>query len=193
MKRTVILLVVIAALALAAIYQNKTKSDEMMNALGEQTEGTAKTLEQKAKAGFLAPQLSLPNLNDEPVALGGEREQMTLINFWASWCGPCELEAPDLQQLAEKYEGRLLLLGVNATSYDKERQAREFVEEYGFTFPILMDREGKAADRYVITSFPTSLLVDKSGVVKERITGVIPLKEWHNKIGRWLAQEDKTS
>ncbi|UVI28053.1 TlpA family protein disulfide reductase [Paenibacillus spongiae] len=176
MKRTLVLLGVILVLALAAVYQNKGKSDEAITA----------STEMKPKPGFVAPTLNLPDLDDQKVPVAGKRDQLLLINFWASWCGPCELEAPDLQELSEEYKADMVLLGINATSYDKERQAREFVEEYKFTFPILMDRDGKATDLYKITTFPTSLLVDRDGIVRERVVGVISKKEWQSKIEKWI-------
>jgi len=185
MKRTIALLAVVLVLALAAIYQNKTKADDAST--------SAASEEQKAKIGFMAPVVQLSDLDDKQVTVGGEREQLTLVNFWASWCGPCELEAPDLQMLAEEYEGKMVLLGVNATSYDKERQAREFVEDYKFTFPILMDREGVATKQYVINTFPTSLIIDKNGVVKDRIVGVIPIKDWRAKLDKYIKQGDKAA
>ena len=127
----------------------------------------------------------------ESVAIGGKRDKLLLINFWASWCGPCELEAPDLQSLSKKYSGLLEIYGVNATSYDKERQAREFVEEQKLTFPILMDRESKATDMYKVSSFPTSLLVDSEGIVRERITGVISEDKWETIIEKWIDQDER--
>ncbi|MCQ6560931.1 TlpA family protein disulfide reductase [Paenibacillus mendelii] len=182
MKRTLVLLAVILVLALAAVYQNKGKTEEAVTA----------SAETKPKPGFAAPTLDLPDLNDQVVAVAGKRDQLLLVNFWASWCGPCELEAPDLQELSEEYKGDMVLYGINATSYDKERQAREFVEEYKFTFPILMDREGKAADLYKITTFPTSLIIDNEGIVRERVTGVISKQEWQSKIEKWINVQKKS-
>ena len=176
MKRTIVLIVVVLLLAGAAVYQNRGKQDVAL----------AASADMKPKPGYTAPTLQLPDLNDKSVTIGGKRDKLLLINFWASWCGPCELEAPDLQSLSKKYSGLLEIYGVNATSYDKERQAREFVEEQKLTFPILMDRESKATDMYKVSSFPTSLLVDSEGIVRERITGVISEDKWETIIENGL-------
>ena len=111
---------------------------------------------------------------------------MTLVNFWASWCGPCELEAPDLQELHEKYGEQILMYGVNATKFDKERAAREFVEEYKFTFPILMDRVGDVTKQYKVSTFPTSFIIDSEGIIRERVNGVITLQQWEKLIEKWM-------
>ncbi|MFB9327181.1 TlpA family protein disulfide reductase [Paenibacillus aurantiacus] len=179
MRRTLLLLAVILVLTGAALYQNQSKS-------ASETASAAVSSEAKPKPGYTAPTLTLPDLNDQSVAIGGTSDKLTLLNFWASWCGPCELEAPDLQELSEKYADRMVLLGVNSTKLDKERQAREFVDQQKLTFPILMDREGVATELYKINTFPTSLIIDQNGVVRERVQGVITRAEWKDKIEKWL-------
>lgn len=176
MKRTIVLLILVFVLSGAAIYQN---NDKMGDAL-------AASSEMNPKPGFTAPTLELPDLDDKPLAIGGKKDKLLLLNFWASWCGPCELEAPDLLELSKKYGDKLELYGVNATTYDKERQAREFVEEFELSFPILMDRDGKATELYKVTTFPTSFIIDSNGIVRERVPGVISLNEWEDLIEKWI-------
>ncbi|MBD2844798.1 TlpA family protein disulfide reductase [Paenibacillus sp. IB182496] len=118
--------------------------------------------------GSLVPDFELPDLGDRPVEVGGETGKLTLINFWASWCQPCYNEAPDLQQLHAQYGDRVQVIGVNATSLDKERYAREFVDELNLTYTILMDREGEVTKLYNINAYPLNLLVDRQGIVREQ-------------------------
>ncbi|QYR23444.1 TlpA family protein disulfide reductase [Paenibacillus sp. sptzw28] len=181
MKRTIFLIAIVLVLAGAAIYVNNDKQSEALSA----------SAEMKPKPGYSAPTLMLPDLNDKDVAIGGKRDKPTIINFWASWCGPCETEAPDLQALSQKYGDRLDLYGINATSYDRERQAREFVIQQNLTFPILMDRDGKATELYKVSSFPTSLLIDSKGIVRERIPGIISKDQWEEIIDKWLQAEEQ--
>lgn len=151
--------------------------------------GTSDTLSSsdfKPKAGFAAEAFALPDLEDKQVEIGGKSDKLIFVNFWASWCGPCELEAPDLQKLHENYGDRMVLYGVNATKYDKERAARKFVEDHKFTFPILMDRPGDVTKQYKVTTFPTSFLIDADGVIRERINGVITYEEWERLIQKWI-------
>lgn len=140
----------------------------------------------KPKAGELSFANELPNIEEKPVSFGGQQAKLQLINFWASWCGPCELEAPDLQKLHEKYGEQLALYGVNATDTDNERQARKFVEDFGFTFEVLFDRDGDLTKLYSVRTFPTSFLIDEQGVIRERINGVITLEQWENIIESYL-------
>ncbi|MEV5028689.1 TlpA family protein disulfide reductase [Paenibacillus sp. LPE1-1-1.1] len=140
----------------------------------------------KPKAGYEASAFKLPALDEQSYEVGGQQGKLTFVNFWASWCGPCELEAPDLQRLHEEYGDAIQLYGVNATKYDKERAAREFVNEHEFTFPILMDRVGEVTKQYKVDTFPTTFLIDGEGVIRERINGVITYEEWQRLIEKWM-------
>ena len=140
----------------------------------------------KPKANFAAPVNQLPDLFDDNQSFGGAQEKLQLVNFWASWCGPCELEAPDLQKLHENYSDVLTLYGVNSTKYDREREARKFVDDYSFTFDILFDREGDITNLYRVSTYPTSFLIDHEGIIRERINGVITYEEWERIIKKWL-------
>ena len=166
--------VVIMILTILAVHQNRTDA----------ARPSAET-EEKPKVGYRAPAFELPDLEDRPVRAGGASGKLTMINFWASWCGPCVLEAPDLQELHERHKDRLLLIGVNSTMYDREREARAFVDEHGLTFPILMDRNGDVTELYRVRQFPTTLLVDRDGVIRERVIGVRSKAQWEALIDKW--------
>jgi thiol-disulfide isomerase/thioredoxin len=135
--------------------------------------------ENKPKKGSNAPAFSLAMLDSDTVyQVGGKRDKALLLNFWASWCGPCDLEAPDLVALYNKYKDKMDLYAVNATNYDKVRNAREFVQEKGFEFPVLMDEKGEAVNLYRVYALPTSFIIDRDGKIVERIEGIIPLEKW---------------
>lgn len=161
-RKTIVVLAGIIALVTIAVVQFTNKDTEPVNAAAT-----------KPKAGYPAPVMQLPDLQDKGIQVGGSKDKLQLINFWAAWCGPCELEAPDLQASFEKYGDQIEFLGVNATKSDRERDARNFVDQQKLTFTILMDREGDATKDYKVTSFPTTFIVDKKGTIVERINGVI--------------------
>jgi cytochrome c biogenesis protein CcmG/thiol:disulfide interchange protein DsbE len=140
----------------------------------------------KPKAGYESAAITLPGMDEAIHTIGGGAgEKLLFVNFWASWCGPCVMEAPDLQKLHEQYGDVMEMYGVNSTNYDKERSAREFVEEFGLTFPMLMDREGTITKLYKVNNFPTSFLIDGNGVIRERINGVVTYAEWERLILKW--------
>ncbi|MBO9609207.1 MAG: TlpA family protein disulfide reductase [Paenibacillaceae bacterium] len=157
MKRNWIVAALVAIAALVIVYQQiETRAK------------TAASMEGAApKAGYRAPSLELAALGGETYRVGGKRDKPLLINFWASWCEPCQKEAPDLQAIYVKYEGRFDLYAVNLTSRDTQGEAEAMAKRFGFTFPILLDPDGAAEKRYEVRTIPTSYLIDSSGNVAE--------------------------
>lgn len=139
----------------------------------------------KPKINNVTPSSTLPDLNDNPISFGGQQTTLQLVNFWASWCGPCILEAPDLVKIHENYKDKITLYAVNSTAYDREREARSFIDEHGFKFDVLFDRDGTYTELYKVNTYPTSFVIDQDGVIRERINGVIPYEEWERIIEKW--------
>lgn len=158
MKRF-ITLVIILVLAGIAIYNNlQTKSGPP---------------DQLPKVGFTAPHFSVKGMDQFTYKVEGKREKPLLLNFWASWCGPCRQEAPDLRKLYEKYKDRVDFYAVNLTINDQPAEAAAFVKEFKLPFPILMDETGEVAQKYEIVSIPTTYLIDKEGIVRQKVIGMI--------------------
>ncbi len=112
-----------------------------------------------------APDFSLPDAAGNTVALSDLRGQVVLINFWASWCGPCREEMPLLDQLSNKY-GPLgfTLLGINV---EEERDlADRFLAGTPVDFPVLYDPENGVSKLYDVIAMPTTVLVDRQGVIR---------------------------
>jgi peroxiredoxin len=121
--------------------------------------------------GLPAPAFSLPVLgSDASVSLASLRGQVVLLNFWATWCKPCEDEMPAMESLHQALgpQGFALI----AVSVDDDPRAVErFVTRLGLSFPILLDPEKKAADAYQSYRFPESYLIDREGVLVARYIG----------------------
>ncbi|UIO40213.1 TlpA family protein disulfide reductase [Brevibacillus brevis] len=128
---------------------------------------------QKPEVGFAAPHFTLTGLDQQTYKVEGKRAKPLVLNFWASWCGPCKLEAPDLQKVYEKYGGQVDLYGVNVTSNDSPEAAMAFVTNYKLTFPIPMDVAGTVSNRYKVMAFPTTYLIDADGIVRKKIIGMV--------------------
>lgn len=102
-----------------------------------------------------------------------------LLNFWATWCGPCRSEMPDLQAIYEDYgknEKDLVVLGVAAPNLGQEGSAADisaFLEENGYTYPTLMNEDASLFYSYGISSFPTTFMIDKNGNVYGYVSGAL--------------------
>jgi cytochrome c biogenesis protein CcmG/thiol:disulfide interchange protein DsbE len=92
-----------------------------------------------------------------------------LINFWASWCTPCEQEAPELERLAGTLGGRARLVGVDWN--DTTRNAIAFIREHGLTYPNLRDGSSEVGNRYGIAGLPTTFVLDAEGKIVRTLTG----------------------
>jgi cytochrome c biogenesis protein CcmG, thiol:disulfide interchange protein DsbE len=118
------------------------------------------------EVGEAAPTTALPRLEGEgSESLTDYRGRWVLVNFWASWCGPCEEEAPALEEFQRRHAGaRFTVLGID--SQDLSDDGREFVRRYGLTYPQLRDGDGDGADDFGTTGVPESFLVDPRGKVR---------------------------
>lgn len=121
--------------------------------------------------GEAAPAFELPRLSDgEPLSLESLRGQVVLLNFWATWCKPCEDEMPAMERLYQALRGRDFEL-VAVSVDDGRAEVEAFQERMGLTFPIVLDPGKRVADRYQSYRFPESWLVDRDGQLVARFIG----------------------
>ena len=112
-----------------------------------------------------APDFTLKSLSGENVKLSELRGQVVLINFWASWCGPCRQEMPLLDQMYQKYgELGFTLLGVNVEQDSAD--AQRLLHDTPVTFPILFDTQNVVSKLYDVTAMPSTVIVDRDGNVR---------------------------
>lgn len=133
----------------------------------------AVVLEPAAIAGHPAPDFELKNLDGETIRLADYQGKPVIINFWATWCGPCRAEMPEIQEISVENADDLIVIGVNNTATDNEDLIVEFVQEFGVTFPIVLDEDGKTVETYKVIGLPMTVFIDKDGVVNEVFTGPV--------------------
>ncbi len=125
---------------------------------------------------------SLANLTGDQIKTLDLRGHPVLINFWATWCGPCQIEMPYIEEAYEKFGPDLVVLAVNAD--EPTDQVQTFVNDLGLKFNILLDSDSKVQDLYRVTAFPTTYLVDRDGVVKVQHIGTLT----HSQLFTYLKQ-----
>ena len=136
-----------------------------------------------AASGEAAPKLALPGLDGRPVDLASLRGKVVAVNFWASWCGPCQAEIPELAEVWTRHRDRCFeLLGV------AEESAREDVLRMApaMPYPILMDDRAAALGPWGVQGYPRTVLVDPEGVVRKVFQGAIGRRELEDAIGPLL-------
>jgi len=156
---------------------------------GQRAGGTGTgVLDARAPAkGEPAPDFALPDLDGTVVRLSDLRGKPVLVNFWATWCGPCKREMPDIQQAYAQAGGEFVVLAVNAEGTSSElarRLARDFRDELDLTFPILLDSpDSDVFNQYRLTGLPDSFFVDRNGVIQEIVVGPLSKKTLADKLG----------
>jgi thiol-disulfide isomerase/thioredoxin len=164
MKRNWIIMGVVVLLAGLAVFQT----------ISARKEKTALPAGVGPQIGLEAPLLELPALDGLTYKVGGKRDKPLLLNYWASWCGPCREEAPDLTRLYDQYKDRFDIYAVNVTVQDEVSAAKDMVKEFDFKFPVLLDYQGRSMDIYNYKAIPTSFLIDKDGKIVEIMHVVEP-------------------
>src|SRR5216110_411403 len=124
------------------------------------------TLESGAVApATAAPDFTLRTMGGPNLRLQEQRGRVVLINFWATWCGPCRQEMPHLNRLYEKYRASgFVLLGVNVD--DDKRNAVDVAAKLGLKFPVLLDTDKKVSRLYELSTMPSTVLIDRDGRVR---------------------------
>jgi thiol-disulfide isomerase/thioredoxin len=118
-----------------------------------------------------APDFQLESLDGSSIKLADLRGRPVLINFWATWCGPCQQEMPLIEQYYQKYKPDLVVLAVNNDEPKPDVQA--YVTNLNLTFPVLLDPGTKVEDLYRVRAFPTTFFVDKSGTIRYQHIGIL--------------------
>lgn len=171
MKRNIVVILALIGLVVYAGYDFYSKTDKF--------EIDKSTIEVGIQKGKLAPDFILTNLKGEPVKLSDYRGKKVLINFWATWCPPCQAEMPHMQKFYANYESKdVVVLGVNLSFTEKGSDSvQAFVDEQGLSFPIVLDKEANVADLYQVSAYPTTYFVDAHGVIQERLQGAISYEQ----------------
>jgi thiol-disulfide isomerase/thioredoxin len=120
---------------------------------------------------FAAPAIVGRTLGDQAFSLARLRGKPVVINFWASWCGPCRQEAPDLQAAALKLRGKVDFVGVNVS--DRRSKALGFARKAGWSYPLVADPNGDVRERYNIIGMPTTVFLDANGTVVDTQPGLV--------------------
>lgn len=126
--------------------------------------------------GGPAPEIALKDLQGHEVRLSDLHGKVVLLNFWATWCKPCKEEMPAMQASYDKLRGQgFVVLAVNELE-DAEKVA-DHIRTHGHTFPVVMDHDNRVANRYGVVGLPASFVVDRQGIVREKIFGSLLTEE----------------
>ena len=132
-------------------------------------------------AGELAPDFTLTNMEGKEVKLSDYKGKLVYLNFWATWCGYCDEEMPDLQALNAENDD-LVVLAVNVRE-DKDT-VQAYLEKGGYDFPVLLDLEGEIAGTYLVSGMPTTYFINSKGVLLDRYPGMMDKDQMEEILGK---------
>ena len=128
-----------------------------------------------ATVGEAAPNFELQNLDGQSISLSSLKGKPVLVNFWATWCGPCVSEMPYLQEIHEDWsDSGLMVLAINWG--ESASEVEQFLQAHNLSLPVLLDTKNVVAPKYGIRYIPTTFFIDKDGIVRNKVIGAFPSK-----------------
>jgi len=123
-----------------------------------------------------APDFVLPVIHNgeagSRLALADMKGKPVLIDFWATWCGPCAMQTPIVDRLAKRYEGKLDVVGIDVAD-DDANLARRHAQQKQLSYPIVVDEKGLTQREYGVNKLPTLIIIDKDGKIIRQTSGVV--------------------
>lgn len=165
-------LFVVALILALVLYKKLTVEYELPDTMAENTENSA---EGEDEVKYEAPDFMVYDKDGNSVKLSDFVGSPVVLNFWASWCGPCKAEMPTFDAMVKEYPDVVFMM-VNITDGSRETldKAKDFIESSGYTFPVYFDTELSAAYSYGTSSIPVTYFIDAEGYLKASFTGTIP-------------------
>lgn len=153
--------------------------------------------QEKEMPKIVAPDFTLTDQNGDTHTLSDYKGQVVFLNFWATWCGPCQQEMPDIQAMYEEYNQNseeVVILGVanpktEQVPYNQDGTVEDvtnFLTEHGYNYPVVMDTTGETFANYGVSAFPTTFMIDKDGNVFGYVSGTLTEDVMHDIVRQTL-------
>jgi len=177
-KKKILIIAVVFVLLLAGAFllYNKLSGSVSPDQLAAEDEAQNQDEESDGQqAKVKAPDFVVYDKDGNKVGLSDYLGKPVVLNFWASWCGPCASEMPDFEEAYKERGDKIQFLMINLTDGYQEtmESATEYIQEQGFTFPVFYDTESNAANTYATYSIPMTFFIDSEGYMVARATGAL--------------------
>ncbi|MDA2301523.1 redoxin domain-containing protein [Bacillus cereus] len=189
MWRKLTIIVVLLCLAGYAAYEQFGNKEQAVKVKREKSEAAMKEIIARngIEIGKSAPDFELTKLDGTNVKLSDLKGKKVILNFWATWCGPCQQEMPDMEAFYKEHKENVEILAINYTPSEKGGGAEKvsnFAKEKGITFPILLDKNIDVTTAYKVITIPTSYFIDTKGVIQDKFIGPMTQKEMEKRVAK---------
>lgn len=189
MWRKLTIIVVLLCLAGYAAYEQFGNKGQAVKVKQEKSEAAMKEIIARngIEIGKSAPDFELTKLDGTNVKLSDLKGKKVILNFWATWCGPCQQEMPDMEAFYKEHKENVEILAINYTPSEKGGGAEKvsnFAKEKGITFPILLDKNIDVTTAYKVITIPTSYFIDTKGVIQDKFIGPMTQKEMEKRVAK---------
>jgi peroxiredoxin len=190
MWKNIAIVIMLLAMVVWGVYDFEAKKQETQKAIAQtttdQANNTASQNDGGLDVGKTAPDFTLQTIDGKSLKLSDLRGKKVLLNFFATWCPPCNGEMPDLETF---YKGNknndITVLAVNLTTSEQNtKNISNFISKYGLTFPVVLDPKGNISNIYQVINIPTSYYIDTKGVIREKMVGAMTKDTMKNLISK---------
>ncbi len=163
------IIVILVGIMIFNMINDKNKDSAIIPSTFEDAENSGLIPPEMAgiEEGELAPDFKLETLEGETVQLSDYQGKKVLLNFWATWCGPCREEMPAMQDFYDEFADEIEVLAVNVTSSEKTiDDVQDFIDEFDFTYPTLLDIDMSVSNEYKAVGLPTTYFIGTDGKIQ---------------------------
>ncbi len=164
-ERLVAWVALLAAVALAVVATYGERAPALASSLAAAPGAAAPG----ARLGAPAPDFAVPATTGGVLGLAEFRGRPVVLNFWATWCPPCRTEMPEFERFQREQGARVVVLGIDMQ--EDPAVVGAFLRQYGISYRIGLDGDGRVSTLYAVTGLPTTVFVDSAGVVRDRVVG----------------------
>ncbi|MBT8379418.1 MAG: TlpA family protein disulfide reductase [Ignavibacteria bacterium] len=140
--------------------------------------------------GNKAPDFQLSTLDGEIIRLSDYLGKIIIVDFWATWCGPCRMAIPELVELQTEHEDELVIIGISLDQPYTQRNLKQFIDQYGINYPIVLGTMEVVQAYGNIRGIPTSFIIDRDGDVVDKFTGYVPKSHYTTVIDPLLSSSE---